>query len=94
VTDAAALPFGVVAGFAALMLLLGLLSIGGIIELVRRRSATALLVAAVLAYLWLASIPFLTEARYALPARPLLLAAAVAVVPLLTRAGRARTRAR
>jgi len=94
VTDAAALPFGVVAGFAALMLLLGLLSIGGIIELVRRRSSTALLVAAVLAYLWLASIPFLTEARYALPARPLLLAAAVAAVPLLTRAGRARTRSR
>jgi hypothetical protein len=75
-----------------LTLLLSLLSVGGIIELIRHRSATALLVAALLAYLWLASIPFLTEARYALPARPLLLAAAVAAVPLLTRAGRSRSR--
>lgn len=92
VTDAAALPLGVAAGFAALTLLLSLLSVGGLMLLVRQRSATALLVAAVLAYMWLASIPFLTEARYALPARPLLLAGAVAAAPLVARAARLRTR--
>lgn len=64
------------------LFLFGLL---GCVLLARRRSTEALLVVGAVLYLWLASIPFVTEPRYSLAARPALLIGVVAAVSELSR---------
>jgi hypothetical protein len=70
VTDASSIPLSVrVALFAGeFALFIGALA-GGVF-LLRTRSATAALVVGAFLYVWLVSLPFLAEGRYALPARP------------------------
>ena len=59
-------------------LLLFAAAMRGVAALLRRRPREALLVVAIPAYVWATSFPFVTEARYALPAMPFVVIAAVA----------------
>lgn len=59
-----------------------LAALAGVVLLVRARGAAALLVAGVFLYVWLLSVPFLTEGRYAIPARPFM---AIALLPVVAR---------
>jgi 4-amino-4-deoxy-L-arabinose transferase-like glycosyltransferase len=59
-----------------------LAAVAGAVVLVRARGPAALLVAGVFLYVWLLSLPFLTEGRYAIPARPFM---AIALLPVVAR---------
>jgi hypothetical protein len=76
--DAAALSQAAHVAIAAVELVIFFAGLIGVVILVRRRALAGTLVAGTVLYVWLVSIPFLTEGRYALPARPFLLIAIVA----------------
>jgi 4-amino-4-deoxy-L-arabinose transferase-like glycosyltransferase len=63
-----------IAAIELVMFFAGLL---GVVILVARRRLAGMVIAGVVLYVWLVSIPFLTEGRYALPARPFVLIAIV-----------------
>jgi len=66
----------------------------GLALLARRRSTEALLLGGAVLYVWLVSIPFVTEPRYSLAARPALLVGVVAAVAELNRRRRSSVRSR
>jgi 4-amino-4-deoxy-L-arabinose transferase-like glycosyltransferase len=59
-----------------------LAAVAGVVLLVRARAAAGLLVASAFLYVWLLSVPFLTEGRYAIPARPFM---AITLLPVVAR---------
>lgn len=66
----------------------------GLAFLARRRTVEALLLGGAVLYVWLVSIPFVTEPRYSLPARPAMLVGVLAAVAELSRRRRSSTRSR
>jgi hypothetical protein len=60
-------------------LLLFTAAVAGAVMLARRRDHASVAVVTVIAYVWLTALPFQTEARYALPAMPFVIIAAVAL---------------
>jgi 4-amino-4-deoxy-L-arabinose transferase-like glycosyltransferase len=55
-------------------------AVAGAIALIRTRTAAGLLVAGVFFYVWLLALPFLTDGRYAIPARPFV---AITLLPVV-----------
>lgn len=78
--DAASAPLVVPAVFMAAQLVIAALAVTGLVASWRAGRRDAAVIGAVLALVWIGSFPFQTEARYALPAKPFLLIAAVAGV--------------
>lgn len=78
VRDAAAVPSVLRLLAVVTQLLLLALAFAGLLVVARRRPGPALVAAVAIGYVWLSAVPFQTEARYALPARPLLLTLVVA----------------
>lgn len=79
--------------FAIVHLWLLAAAIAGAIILLRGRAREGLFIVAIPAYVWATSFPFVTEARYALPAMPFVLIGAVAAADAFGRRTRARHRA-
>lgn len=77
IRDAMRAPFGAHLVLVTAQLALLALAIFGVIHAIRAGHRDMWLVAALLVYVWLVSLPFVTEPRYSLPAKPLLLLAAV-----------------
>lgn len=78
VRDGAAVPSGIPVVLMVLQLLVVLLAAVGAVVLVRARAGAAIPLVAAVGFVWMLSFPFQTEARYALPVRPLLIILAVA----------------
>jgi len=68
--------------------------IAGAILLLRRRPRETIIIVTIPAYVWATSFPFVTEARYALPAMPFVLLAAIAAAIAFDQRRRARRTAR
>jgi len=66
------------AALGAVQLVLFAAALAGAAVLVRRRELASVTAVLVIAYVWITALPFQTEARYALPAMPFALIAAVA----------------
>lgn len=64
----------------AVELIAFLAAVAGVALLARARTVPSLLVAGVFLYVWLLSMPFYTEGRYAIPARPFM---AIALLPVV-----------
>lgn len=73
VDRAAAVPFAVRVGAVTAQLVLLALALRGLAVVARTAPGPALVAAVAIAYVWLSAVPFQTEARYALPARTLML---------------------
>lgn len=66
--------------FAAIPLVLAALGVIGLVVIARRGGVAAGVVLVAVLYVWIVAVPFSTEGRYSLPARPFLLIAAVALL--------------
>jgi hypothetical protein len=79
VSDASSIPLSVRVALFAGEFALFIGALAGAALLLRTRSPTAALVVGAFFYVWLVSVPFLVEGRYAIPARPFM---AIAVAQL------------
>ena len=83
VADTSSLPLGVRVALFAGELVLFAGALAGTLLLVRRRTAAAAIVAGVFVYVWVLSVPFLAEGRYAIPARPFMAISLAVVISYL-----------